>query len=254
MCILLVNVCLCVCLRHGALYGIFQRGTDKCDSIQAGPRPSFRSLKQRAAFCEPPKIDQMLSHEGSHEKSPGDSDVRDKATTVPVHDDGAFVGLVIHNASLPLSNDDEDTLDVFEGTCTVDASDVPGRYYLVFNHAGVEHRVLARAEIVRLVMENASKFEPAPLPPSRCAATCFGAEQIVWGSRPEAVAQFDACVEEGMDDDMADVTEVADIDSGQALCVHGSVHMGKVSLLCHGTLAGQLWSAGAALGLHLQQV
>jgi len=38
---------------------------------------------------------------------------------------------------------------------------------------------------------------------------------------------------------------------GQPLAVHGDAAIGPLTLTCDGSIAGQIWGAGAALGLHL---
>ena len=43
----------------------------------------------------------------------------------------------------------------------------------------------------------------------------------------------------------------ASVESGQPIVDHGEAHLGPLSFACDGTIAGQIWGAGAALGRHL---
>ena len=41
------------------------------------------------------------------------------------------------------------------------------------------------------------------------------------------------------------------VESGQPVICHGDAKLGELSFVCDGTIAGQIWGAGAALGRHL---
>jgi hypothetical protein len=155
---------------------------------------------------------------------------------VPLGD--ALVGTVVR-ASIPWPDEGRDCVDVLEVDARIHLSaDYPGKYELHFVHPdGSPQMTLAKPEVVRMLMaestlavaEHSGSIVEAL---SRMAHSCLP---------PPTAAGLpaEACLEEAP-------CEI--IETGQSLCSDGVVHLGCVTLSCDGTVAGQLWTAGAALG------
>jgi len=102
--------------------------------------------------------------------------------------------------------------------CRVSASDFPGRYALLLDESGEQHKVLATPEVLRTMMERAGA-------PTRST----------WR---ELLSPLCSCVVGAA---------TAQVQPGQSLCGFGTVQLGKLTLACDGSLAGQVWGAGLAM-------
>ena len=144
--------------------------------------------------------------------------------------DTALLGKRV-KAQLPVVSDEEaDAVqDPHIEHCRVETSTVPGRYALIFEHAGEEHTVLATPEVLRIMMARAEDETAAVQPHASTLVQswckCFS---------PNGAT-------------------VEPIDPGQSLCSFGTVRLAQLQLACDGSsLAGQIWSAGLALARKFQ--
>ena len=166
--------------------------------------------------------------------------------------DQAFIGTVIEHASIPVGRDDDDTVFTFQGTVRIEAAAQHGcgnKYDLCFVHGGSEHRQLATREVVEFLIAQSCNVEVLVEQPVRPASmsTCSDLLQTVvtagWTClSPHIVTGMGASEVKA-----APVTPKS-LELGEAICAHGSVEIGGLLISCEGTVAGQLWVGGAALG------
>lgn len=131
--------------------------------------------------------------------------------------------IVLPSASFPFGCDDSDECVSFTGECRIESSEAPGMYELVFVHKGVERRQVAATAVVHLLLKQSGYDKPTGV--------------HVWIESIHAGAL--RCLEK-LKANQAGV--------GEALCSSGTICIGGLEIVCEGTMAGQLWAGGAALG------